>query len=248
MRSRFTLPVNVVLSSMAIALAFLPQMSARGQAPYPVKGTVTDRGGVAIVNVEIVASRRGQYPRQVRTGEDGRFEFTDLATGPTSMTARRLGYKSLTLDLYVNSTAAMPEVAFVLELVAADVAPVVVNSGAGRLGEFYAHKGNPSFGRFFEQAEIEKRRGGRISDLFRTVPGVTVVAASGLGNAVRVRGCQPTVWVDGIRLPGSEVDDVANPTDIAAIEVYISSAGIPAEYRDRDTRACGVIVLWSRVR
>jgi outer membrane cobalamin receptor len=142
----------------------------------------------------------------------------------------------------------MPDVAFVLDLVAVDVAPVVVNSARGRLGEFQAHKGNPSFGRFFEQEEIEKRRAGRISDLFRSVPGVTVTAMSGLGNSVRVRGCQPTLWVDGIRVPGTEVDEVANPTDIAAIEVYISAAGVPAEYRDRDTRACGVIVLWSRVR
>lgn len=248
MRSRFTLLINAVLFSSAVALPSLPQASAQGRVPYPVKGTVTDKAGIAIGSVEIVATHRGQYPRQVRSGEDGRFEFADLVAGPTSITARRLGYKALTLDMYVTTTTPMPELAFVLELVAADVAPVVVNSGAGRLGEFYAHKGNPSFGRFFEQAEIEKRRGGRISDLFRTVPGVTILALNGLGNAVRVRGCQPTVWVDGIRLPGSEVDEVANPTDIAAIEVYTSSAGIPAEYRDRDTRACGVIVLWSRVR
>lgn len=244
----FTLLLNAVLFSSAATLASLPQAVAQGRGPYPVKGTVTDKGGIAIGNVEIVATPRGQYPRQVRTGEDGRFEFADLASGPTSITARRLGYRALTLVLDVTTTTPMPEVALVLDMVAADVAPVVVNSGAGRLGEFYAHKENPSFGRFFEQGEIEKRRGGRISDLFRTVPGVTVLAMSGLGNAVRVRGCQPTVWVDGIRLPGSEVDDVANPTDIAAIEVYTSSAGIPAEYRDRDTRACGVIVLWSRVR
>lgn len=248
MRSRLTLLISAAVFSTAVALAATSQALAQARGPYPVKGTVTDKSGMAISSAEIIAARRGRISRQVFSGEDGRFEFPDLGEGPASITARRLGYKALTLDLYVSSTSPMPDVAFVLDQVAVDVAPVVVNSARGRLAEFEAHKGNPSFGRFFEQEEIEKRRGGRISDLFRSVPGVSVTALNGLGNSIRVRGCQPTLWVDGIRVPGTEVDEVANPTDIAAIEVYISAAGVPAEYRDRDTRACGVIVLWSRVR
>jgi Carboxypeptidase regulatory-like domain/TonB-dependent Receptor Plug Domain len=248
MRSRFTLFVLAASFSSAFALPFVRQVSAQGSGAQPVRGTVMDRSGNPIGSAEVIATYRGQNSRQVRTEEDGRFEFPVLAVGATSITARRLGYRSLTLNFDVSAATAMPSVAFVLDLLAADVAPVIVNSGAGRLSEFYGHKASTSFGRFFEQADIEKRRGGQVSELFRSVPGVTIIAMNGIGNAIRVRGCQPTLWVDGIRVPGTEVDEVANPTDIAAIEVYTSTAGIPVEYRDRDTRACGVIVLWSKVR
>jgi hypothetical protein len=245
MRARLRPLMIAATVSTAFALPFV-SLPAQGPAPRSVKGTVTDKSGIPIPSAEVIAARQGRDARQVRTGEDGRFEFPALEAGATSITARRLGYKSVTLDVYVG--APIPSVEFVLDLLAGDVAPVIVTSSGGRLSEFYGHKAATGFGRFFEQADIEKRRGGHVSELFRSVPGVTIIAMNGIGNAVRVRGCQPTLWVDGIRVPGTEVDEVANPTDIAAIEVYTSTAGIPAEYRDRDTRACGVIVLWSKVR
>jgi hypothetical protein len=246
MRTRLRPLLIAATVSTAFALPFVSQVSAQGAGPHSVKGTVTDKSGIPIASAEVIAARQGRDSRQVRTGEDGRFEFPALEAGATSITARRLGYKSVTLDVYVG--APIPSVEFVLDPLAGDVATVIVNSSGGRLSEFYGHKASTSFGRFFEQADIEKRHGGQVSELFRSVPGVTIIAMNGIGNAIRVRGCQPTLWVDGIRVPGTEVDEVANPTDIAAIEVYTSTAGIPVEYRDRDTRACGVIVLWSKVR
>jgi hypothetical protein len=52
--------------------------------------------------------------------------------------------------------------------------------------------------------------------------------------------------VDGIKTQDTEVDEVANVDEVAAIEVYPSWAGTPPQYMDRETRACGTIVIWSR--
>jgi hypothetical protein len=49
-------------------------------------------------------------------------------------------------------------------------------------------------------------------------------------------------------VPGAELDEVARPGDIAAIEFYASSAGIPAQYMDRQNRLCGLILVWMKNR
>ena len=63
-----------------------------------------------------------------------------------------------------------------------------------------------------------------------------------------MRGCRdaPMVWLDGARVPGAELDEVIRPDDIAGMEVYASTAGVPAQFLDRTNRGCGTILLWTR--
>lgn len=248
MRTRLTLLVSSGLAC-AVVCFFADVWELQGQSPvaYAIGGIVTDNNHTPIASAELTLARKGQRPREARTGKDGHFVFADVAYGAASLTARRLGYKAVTIDLDVSALTSATPVDFALEVVPAELDPVAISMNSARMHDFNVHKANPSFGRFFEQAEIEKRRPAHISDLFRTVPGVSLTAV-GIGNSVRLRGCKPTVWVDGIRLPGAELDDVASAPDIAGIELYTSWAGLPAEYKDQETQACGVIVLWSKSR
>lgn len=96
-----------------------------------------------------------------------------------------------------------------------------------------------------------------------------------LRGAVTLDGgvCQPRVFVDGLiairgdskpatmsvgaggisdlddveRIPELPVDDIVNPNDIEAIEIYRSGAQVPAEFGGMGpfTR-CGAIVIWTR--
>jgi hypothetical protein len=79
------------------------------------------------------------------------------------------------------------------------------------------------------------------------VPGVRVLPSKRIGYVVRIRGCRPTVWIDGVRAAGAEVDEVATMADISGVEVYSSIAGMPPQYVDRDN-PCGGILVWSRTR
>jgi outer membrane receptor for ferrienterochelin and colicin len=116
----------------------------------------------------------------------------------------------------------------------------------GKLREFFEHRDQrASFGRFFMQHEIRKIGVTSPSDLFRSVPGIVISTASG-GNTIRIRGCQPMVWVDGQRVPGAELDEVIHASEIAAIEFYPSNAGIPAPYVERENRLCGSVLVWTR--
>jgi hypothetical protein len=76
---------------------------------------------------------------------------------------------------------------------------------------------------------------------------VTLSASGRVGNTLRIRGCPPLVWIDGVRIPNTQIDEVVTPSDVAAVEIYSSFAGIPAQYFDRSA-TCGTILVWSRAK
>jgi hypothetical protein len=120
----------------------------------------------------------------------------------------------------------------------------------GRLREFYQRRQQRAmFGHFLDSEDIRRRGPANTSDLFRSVPGVSLKNNPAVGgNALRIRNCQPMVWLDGQRAPGAELDEVIRPEEIAAIEFYPSSAGTPAQYLERGNRLCGLILVWSKTR
>jgi hypothetical protein len=56
----------------------------------------------------------------------------------------------------------------------------------------------------------------------------------------------PLIWLDGVRVPNAEFDEMSKPEDIAGLEVYTSAAGVPAQFMDRTNAGCGTIVIWTR--
>ena len=114
-----------------------------------------------------------------------------------------------------------------------------------RLLEFEARARNTPTGHFLDEETIASMHLSLASDALRRVPGISVLPSRGIGNLVRIRGCAPLIWVGGQRARGAELDEVVRGGDIAAMEVYSSSAGVPAEYADR-TATCGTILVWLR--
>jgi hypothetical protein len=133
--------------------------------------------------------------------------------------------------------------------VPADIDGVVVRSSVddskGRLTEFYEHKRQSRFGYFFERPEIERRGPAHTSELLRTLRGVHLSPVGTVGNRVLLRGCRPMVWLNGLRVPEAEVDEVAHPDEVDALEVYVSMIGMPARLVDLVGK-CGAVVIWTR--
>ncbi|MHB0948402.1 MAG: hypothetical protein ACYC4J_05000, partial [Gemmatimonadaceae bacterium] len=108
-------------------------------------------------------------------------------------------------------------------------------------------RGRPNrLGYFFEEREFGKFEYLFVSDYLRTVPGVTLRRSERIGNLVRFRGCQPMVWLDGMRMDHAEADDLVLARDVAAMEVYVSPAGTPGQFRDI-SKPCGAIVIWKKL-
>lgn len=212
-----------------------------------VSGIVRDLSGVPISDVEVGVFRGDRLQQFVITAADGKFLLTGVTPGVVPLRIRRLGYAMQFLDVDARTPAASA-LDIVLNTVANELAEVTIAGADDKLRGFYdrkQHRG--SFAKFLERHEILRLGPTHSSDLFRTVPGVVIGAASG-GNTIRIRGCQPMVWIDGQRIPGAELDEVIHPSGIAAIEFYPSNAGIPAQYLERENRLCGLLLVWTRTQ
>jgi hypothetical protein len=159
-----------------------------------------------------------------------------------------MGYKTASKDLSVTAELASTSQDFALASAATEFETVVVEGETDRLHEFYERQRNNNFGKYFDGAEIRRRDPRLMSDLLRTLPGVSMSSQNRIQNRVLLRGCKPTIWENGMKAFGAELDDVANPIDIAAVEVYLSWAGLPPQYQDRENPGCGAILIWTRDR
>jgi hypothetical protein len=233
----------------ALACAF-PRLVVGQGPPHKVEGIVIDSARVPIPDVEVAVIAANVVRSLATTRADGRFALGEFPTGPLSLRVRRLGFRERVVDVQVGPGAQSAPIEIMLTVAPTQLAEVAVEGDAtGRLREFFQRREQrKAFGRFLAEAEIQRMAPTNSSDLFRSVPGIVIRASATEGNTIRVRNCQPTVWVDGQRVPGAELDEVARPGDIAAIEFYASSAGIPAQYMDRQNRLCGLILVWMKNR
>lgn len=210
-----------------------------------VSGVIRDLSGAPISDVEVGVIRGERLQQFVLTAADGKFLLTGVAAGVVPLRIRRLGYAMQFLDIDARTPAAST-LEIVLKTVANELDEVNIAGADDKLRGFYDRKQQRgSFGKFLERHEIQRLGPTNSSDLFRTVPGVVISAASA-GNSIRIRGCQPMVWLDGQRVPGAELDEIIHPSGIAAIEFYPSSAGIPAQFLERQNRLCGLLLVWTR--
>ena len=128
---------------------------------------------------------------------------------------------------------------------------------------FY-HRLDRSLGQFVTPDMIAQRSFARFSEVLRSVPGLEVreICAPhcferiSMSGSTQGGGCIPTFYMDGRRMnvrpaPRSsryepagliDLDVLAAPHDLAAVEVYRSIAETPPEFYGR----CGSIVIWTK--
>jgi hypothetical protein len=252
-----------ILTSFAVASAVVAATRLEGQdstraqgagakdrQTFKVSGIVTDAGHEPIPAVEIVTlDSTGEAGRSATTDETGHFDLGRFGHGMLSLRARRMGYEQRTIQVEVGDLGLVAPVEIILLVLPEELENVTVSAAAPptKLRGFYERsKQGRTFGKFFDQDRIRRLNPRSASELLRSVPGVTLSSNQSGGNAVRIRGCQPMVWLDDQRVPGAELDDLIMPSEIAAIEFYASNAGIPAQYLDRGNRLCGLILVWTK--
>jgi hypothetical protein len=242
--------VTVTVSDPALGQATDSLKVTKEGRTYRVSGLVTDAGREPLPEVEVAAMDTGSLPgRRTKTDNGGRFDLGRFQQGTLSLRARRIGYEQTTVQVKVGGDGQPTSIEIVLLGVPAELENVNVTASPPptKLRGFYERSSQKrTFGRFLDQHQIRQMNPRTASELFRSVPGVTLASNQSGGNAVRIRGCQPMVWLDDQRVPGAELDDLIVPSEIAAIEFYVSAAGIPAQYLDRGNRLCGLILVWTK--
>jgi hypothetical protein len=250
--------------SLTLCLSPLPAPAA-AQTDGPVPATrLAGRVVDAVTNQPVAGAEvRLDADAAIAVASDsGTFAMRDVRPGSHAVNVSAHGYIAWrgTVDLVAGVTtrldiALQPDPVVLPEL---DVEARARHDP--RLMGFWERRERGS-GYYFTRTEIERERPARIVDLFRTVPGARVARtnAMGEGHVVsfgRAPGgasniCPAVVYLNGRIHPLSEMGlDEIRPEDIEAIEAYPGSARLPAEFNQtrRGSPACGVIVLWLRMR
>lgn len=239
---------TVATGSRADAQDTAPRSANR--PTFRIHGIVTDAAREPLAEVVVAAVDSAGTPgRSTTTDEHGRFDLGQFEQGTLSVRARRLGYEQRTVQVQVGERGQSPSLEIVLLGVPEELEKVDVTAASPptKLRGFYERsRQQRSFGRFFDEDRIRSLNPRTASELLRRVPGVRLASNQSGGNTIRIRGCQPMVWLDDQRVPGAELDDLIAPSEIAAIEFYASNAGIPAQYLDRGNRLCGLILVWTK--
>ena len=239
-----------MLARAGLAGLALPAMALA--QPLRIHGVVTDSSGARLAGTEVRLVRGDSILELARTQDSGAFSIR-APIGSDRIVARRLGYARL--ELVTDSLRYHGDsVRIVLAQIPATLSEFEVYASGGEmdalLRSFYVRREENSFGQYFTRDEIRRTGKHYASELLRQVPGATLQVSRRFGYIVRFRGCRdaPMIWLDGNRLPGAELDDVTNANDLAAMEVYRSPAGVPAQFLDRSNKGCGTILLWTRNR
>jgi len=239
-----------------------------------LRGTVLDSSSgrpVAGAHVIVLVDVRTTVGNVV-TGADGVFAFRLPAVGAYQVRVSRLGYSpkmtepigvdssfltSVQLQLVPSAVPLDPLTVAAEHVVVEKQLPYLADAGVYDR----RHKG---FGHFLTRSDIEKRDPQLMTNALRGLSGVQVVC-TGRRLPVRCdvlmpaaatmffRGvCLPSVVLDGVALrvggvgsPSATLDDLLNPFNIEAIEVYTSPAGVPVQYSGYMS-PCGAIIAWSR--
>lgn len=246
--------IRLTLSSaltIACVSGVLTGQPLQAQKLFAISGIVRDVSGAPLPGVEIMIVRNTNSTlpgSTTRTAADGSFAFAGLPGVSHYVRARRLGYRLLVSQVRPDTLNQRRPFIVTLVAIPVELESVEVDgrSTAG-MKDFDERKQKRGTGRFIDRAEIARRRPAYTSDLLQNFPGMAVRPGR-FGNMVRVRGCKPSVWIDGVQAQGAELDEVTRPSEIEGLEVYSSYSGVPPEYGGRGGRNCGAILVWTRIR
>jgi hypothetical protein len=202
------------------------------------------------------------------TGTDGKFRFSLPRIGEYRVLVGRIGYPTFTTKRFVVDSAFTAQLSLMLPStpLTLDTITVVANGVEKRLqyladAGFYRRR-QIGFGHFLTRADIDKRDPLIMSDLLHDMSGVRVTCIGPRSCDVTMRAattmffrgkCQPSVVLDGVLLRAGGVgsrgdlslDDLFNPFNVEALEVYPGPEGVPVQYSGY-LSPCGAIIIWSR--
>jgi hypothetical protein len=252
----------------ALVLLVVVGLLGRAAVGQSLAGTVVDSAsGNPVVGARLVLlDSTGTALKATVTSTDGKFTFNLPRLGQYRVLVSRIGYPSITTKRFVVDSAFTARVSLTVPStpITLDTITVVAKGVEKRLqyladAGFYQRR-RVGFGHFLTRAEIDKRDPLIFSDLLHDMPGVRVTCTGArhcavtmrAANAMFFRGpCQASVVLDGVLLrPGGTggglgLDDLINPFNVEAVEVYPGPEGVPVQYSGY-LSPCGAIIVWSR--
>jgi hypothetical protein len=228
-----------------------------------LQGMVADRmtgRGLGGVTVDLNGTRA------TTTRADGTFDLTGVtwAPGTNQISFRQLAYRPWIQELYVEPDRSELVMSVLLTSTAITVDPVIVEAERVRRSRYLENQGfyrrkEKGLGYHVSPERIEERRAevADVSDFIMGMPGVTIMdlpePIEGISGRMLMLGhgtrrCVPNVYVDNVpyNYDGTvrDLEAIARPEDVFAIEIYQRSSEVPVEYAAGGVQC--VLVFWTR--
>ena len=235
----------------AIRRLTLDRADSTKPATARVTGKVTTNG-LPLADAQVLILGTDQV---TKTGPDGTFVLGGLKGGTQMIEARAIGFSRQRAEIDVRPAQEVTK-SLALTRVATTLPELTVTARSRTRSEFEQRRLTNIGGHFMTRADIVRRGSIRAEDLFRGVPGITIEPV-GFNDyrIVSLRGgsgfsttCEPSVFIDGLRIP---LDPEAGlslpvlPEDIEGIEIHQGPGSAPLQYRAIGQN-CGVILIWTR--
>jgi hypothetical protein len=253
---------------VTLLLALLACTDAGAQV---VRGRVTDRvSGEPVVGASVVLFERDSTVRATaRTDENGVFAMLP-PPGRYKVQVAHRGFRTVSSkELRAAATDTLNfEIHLPPQPLGLSGLDVLARPRATPDPSGFYRRQQEETGIFLGPVEIAALRPTRIPDLLRGVPGFLFYPSAGgelLWVAGHGRGCTPTVYLDGglarrgtstnrgapgyVEDAGLMLDELINPAQLAALEVYQDGTDSPVRFRpvgEIGGGDCAVIVLWTR--
>lgn len=243
-------PVKVVIpvdTGAAVVLRNV-KLSAERTDVGSISGTARDPHGMAIAAAEV--SVLDELDKRVYTDSAGGFKLAGMAPGFHVLRVRRLGFAPSAVGVRVASHK-VTSVSVSMTASASVLATVSVKAPNGdelRLPSEVAHRLTAGQGYYILSGDARLRDSHNTTDVFRRIQGITIksdlaVSTRGL-NSLLADPCPlgMPLYVDGAPM-GNNILDVVAPSEIAAIEVYPTTASMPPSMHPSP---CGAILIWTK--
>ena len=227
----------------------------RSDSTKPATARVTGKvttDGRPLPDAQVLVLGRDQV---TKTAADGSFALDSLKGGTQTIEARAIGYARKRVQVEVRPAR---EVSTTLALtkVATALPELNVTARNRSRSEFDQRRLSNVGGYFLTRQDIVRKGSIRVEDLFRGLAGMKVEPV-GINDyrIVSLRGgsgfssvCEPSVFVDGLRIPldpeaGLSIPVI--PEEIEGVEIHQGPGSAPLQYRALGQN-CGVILIWTR--
>lgn len=223
---------------------------ARSRGTAVLEGIVRGTDGRPVAGAQILVLGLDDG---ARSAESGGFRLDSLLGGTHTVEVRAIGFArrremvTLRPDRPTNLEVQLTRMAVVL--------PEIEVKVAAAQSEFDRRRTSMAgAGHFITRDDIGRRNPLRTEDLFRGVPGLSVVPSGGFDyTVVSTRGpgglsgqCSPDFYVDGSKVtvdPQVSGGLPVSPGEIYGIESYSGTASTPAQYQGS---GCGVVLIWTQ--
>lgn len=236
-------PLRVALMRMdpSESVIDLPEAPRRGR----VLGRVADPGGAPLAAVLVTVAGDS-----VLSDDRGYFEVPVDDQGPIPVRFEALG-RAMVVDTVTPQAEEGVFLTVVLPVQAVELEPITVTAVSRRTMlhlEDLRRRVAMGFGDFVTRQEFEIRGYPTWRQFLQGVPGMRIAGGVPVfRSAASLSGgpCAPTFYMDGVKLRNWTATTDLSTMDLELVELYKSTASVPPEYVDSDSR-CGVVLLWTR--